>query len=109
MRNIFEKLDRIINWLILIFVPLFVLGILWDTIQAFTDPEKYRHVQYQENWIEEGFWIYVFKNILFITAGILFWFSALNKLRSKGLIWNKLYYSVWIVCLLKMTYNFLAE
>jgi hypothetical protein len=105
MKNLLRILDKIINWLSLFLIALFALGLLWDTVEAFINPEKYRYVQYQEDWMKEGFWLYVFRNLGMLALSIFFWISALNKLRNKGIVWNRLYYSFWILIAIAMTYN----
>jgi hypothetical protein len=109
MRKFLKSLGRIVNWLTLFLVLLFVIGLLWDTIESFVNPEKYRHVQYQENWINEGFWLYVLKNVALIVASAIFWLSALKKLRNKNILWNRLYYSFWVLILAGMIYNRLIK
>lgn len=107
MKDFLKVLDRIVNWLTLFLVLLFVIGLLWDTVESFVSPEKYRHVQYQENWIKEGFWLYVFKNVALLIVSTIFWLSALKKLRDKNILWNRLYYSFWVLILIGMIYNLL--
>src|SRR5258706_16089755 len=105
MKNIFRIVDRIANWLVIAIVPLLVLAMLWDTFEAFTNPENYRHVQYQVDWMAEGFWSYVFRNFAFTSLGIIFWLSGFQKVRNKGLLWMSVYYSIWFVLLASAIYN----
>lgn len=109
MKKFLKVLDRVVNWLTLFLVLLFVIGLLWDTVESFVNPEKYRHVQYQENWMKEGFWLYVLRNIAFIIATTIFWLSALKKMRNKNILWSRLYYSFWVLILVGMIYNLLIK
>lgn len=109
MKNLLRILDKIVNWLTLFLVLLFILGLLWDTIESFTNPEKYRYVQYQEDWMKEGFWLYVLRNVGIMLISIIFWISALKKLRSRSVVWSRLYYALWILILIAMTYNLVIK
>jgi hypothetical protein len=88
----------------IVVVPIIVIGLTWDTIDAFWSPEKYKFIQYKVNWESEGFYGYIIRNLSFIISAIIFWISSLKILKNPNpnLIWKSIFYLAWLFILFRL-------
>lgn len=92
-----KKLDIGFTFLVIIIAVFIILGMTYDTINSFVNPEEYRYIHYQVHWKDEGFMWYIIKNITFILGSIGLTFISIQKLKNNKRIWNVIYYSIIIV------------
>lgn len=50
-----KKLDIGFTFLVIIIAVFIILGMTYDTINSFVNPEEYRYIHYQVHWKDEGF------------------------------------------------------